>query len=88
MDKEPAVIITSVTAFLAEVFGLCVAFGIDISDSQQKAIIGTVTALAALIAIIGPVIRQFVYSPHSTQTLVNTAEQAGATNSPPPPVVP
>jgi len=32
--------------------------------------------------------RQFVYSPHSTQTLVDTAEQAGQTNSPAPPVVP
>jgi hypothetical protein len=86
MSKEPAVIITAVTAFLAEVFGLCVAFGINISDSQEKAVIGTVTALAALIALLGPIIRQFVSSPHTVQRLVDNAQASGQVGSPPPPV--
>lgn len=85
LSKEPAVIITAVTAFLVEVFGLCVSFGIDITDAQQKAIIGTVTALAALIALLGPVIRQFVYSQHSVNIITQRAADSGDPKPPAPP---
>jgi hypothetical protein len=85
LTKEPAVIITAVTAFLTEVFGLCVAFGIHISDVQQNAIIATVTALAALIALLGPVIRQFVYSQHSVNIITQNAASSGDPVPPAPP---
>ena len=45
-------------------------------------------AMVALIAAIGPIIRPFVWSQKSVEKMVDTAEQAGQTNSPAPPVVP
>ena len=88
MQQEPAAIIAAIAAFANAAVGCIVAFGINWSQEQQNAILGVVAATTALIALLGPVIRQFVYSPKSTQELVNKAEQAGATNSPAPPVVP
>jgi uncharacterized membrane protein len=88
MDREPAALISTITAFLTAGIGLALAFGLKISQEQQDAMLKMLAATVALLLMIGPVIRQFVYSPHSTQTLVNTAEQAGQTNSPAPPVVP
>ena len=88
MNSEPAAIIAAIAAFANAAVGCIVAFGIDWSQEQQNAILGVVAATTALIAILGPVIRQFVYSPESAQKLVNTAKEAGETNSPAPPVVP
>ncbi len=87
LKTEPSLILGATTAFLTEAFGLAIAFGIDVSDGQQKSIISTVTAAAALILILSTVIRQMVFSPASTEKLVNSAtakESAGET----PPVLP
>ena len=88
MKTEPAVIVSVVTAFLTAGIGLALAFGLDISQEQQDAMLKMLAATVALVAALGPIIRQFVFSPKTTQTLVDTAKEAGATNSPAPPVVP
>lgn len=75
LKNEPAVLITTITAVLTEVFGLAFAFGVNVSDAQQTAIISTVTALAGLIALLGPVVRQFVVSPQSAADAVIQAKQ-------------
>lgn len=53
MKSEPAITVASITAVVAAVIGLLVAFGIDLSDDQQKAIL-------ALVAVAGPVVAGFV----------------------------
>ena len=88
MTREPAVIISTITAFLTAAIGLGLAFGLEISEEQQDAMLKMLAATVTLLAAIGPIIRTFVFSPKSTQELVSNAEQAGATNSPPPVVQP
>jgi len=88
MKTEPAVIISTVTAFLVAVIGTLIAFGADITDEQKNAVISSVAPLVGVIFLLGPIIRTFVFSPKSTQKLVDNAEQAGATNSPAPVVQP
>lgn len=39
-----------VTAFLAQVIGLLVAFGVDVSDAQKAAVIGVASAVLAFVA--------------------------------------
>jgi argininosuccinate lyase len=88
MTKEPAVIISTLTAFLTAAIGFCLAFGLDISEEQQDAVIKMVAAMVTTIAVLGPVIRQFVFSPKTTQQLVNKAEEAGIKDAPAPVVQP
>ena len=88
MEREPAVIITTVSSVATAAIGLAITFGFDISDEQQKAILGFLGAFCTLLLILGPIIRTFVFSPNTTKDLVSTAEQAGATNSPAPVVQP
>lgn len=53
MKNEPAVTVASITAVVAALIGALVAFGVDLSDDQQKAIL-------ALVAVAGPVIAGLV----------------------------
>ena len=88
MTREPAVIISTLTAFLTAAIGLGLSFGLNISQEQQDAMLRMLAAMVALIALLGPVIRQFVFSPRSTQQLVNKAEEAGIKDAPAPVVQP
>ena len=88
MTREPAVIITTLTTFLTAAIGLGLAFGLDISQEQQDAMLKMLAAMATVIAVLGPVIRTFVFSPNSTQELVNKAEEAGVKDAPAPVVQP
>lgn len=53
MKNEPAVTVASITAVVAALIGALVAFGVNLSDDQQKAIL-------ALVAVAGPVIAGLV----------------------------
>jgi NADH:ubiquinone oxidoreductase subunit 6 (subunit J) len=88
MKTEPAAIAGAVTTFVLAVCALLVAFGIDVSKEKQDAIIGCIIAAVPLLWIIVIFIRQSVFSPETTQNLVNNAKEAGETNSPPPVVQP
>lgn len=82
MDKEAATIITSVSAFLVAVFGLVAALGFDVSDTTRNAILGTVGPTVALLLLLGPIIRQYVYSQHTVEQIKDVASGKDA----PPPV--
>ena len=85
LNKEAAVILTALVGAISAVIGLLVAFGIDVSDSQQTAIVATVISFSTLIVLVGPVIRTFVFSKQTTQLLVNEAAVTGDTNIGSPP---
>jgi hypothetical protein len=88
VSKEPAVIISTVTAFATAVIGALVAFGVDFTQEQRDAILTTLAAGFAVILVLGPIIRTFVFSPNTTQNLVNKAEEAGVKDAPAPVVQP
>lgn len=87
LRTEPAVVISTVTGALTTLIGIGLAFGLDISDAQRNALLGSVAPLVGVIFLMGPVIRTFVYSPASTEKLVESAtvkEAAGETPPVPP----
>jgi hypothetical protein len=88
MAKEPAVIVSTITAGVTAIIALFVAFGLDITDQQQNAILGVVAVAAPVIA--GYIIRGNVYSLKSSQEIANDAAVTGvaADVSPPPPTKP
>lgn len=53
MRNEPAITVASITALVAALIGLLVAFGVELTDDQQKSIL-------ALVAVAGPVIAGIV----------------------------
>lgn len=80
---EPAVSTASITGAVTAVIALLVAYGFDISEDQQVAILGVVAVLAPVIA--GIVTRYQVFSPSSAQKAVNSAAATGDATLPPPP---
>jgi hypothetical protein len=88
VSKEPAVIVSTITAFATALIGALAAFGLNISKEQQDAILSTLAAAFAVILVLGPIIRTFVFSPNTTQNLVNKAEEAGVKDAPAPVVQP
>ena len=85
MKSEPAVITNGVVALVTAALALITAFGVELTQDQSAAVLGFV---AVLVAVAGPIIRQFVFSQETTQKLVNKAEEAGIKDSPAPPVIP
>lgn len=65
MDKEPAIIVGTITAIVSTVLVLLKSFGVGISEDQQNAIRGLVAVVAPLIAAF--VIRGFVVSPKTNR---------------------
>lgn len=80
MNKEAATIISSVIALVTAIIGLLVAFGIDINDDRRNAIIATLSAACGVILLVGPIIRQFVFSKN---TVNNIAQEAAVTQQVP-----
>lgn len=76
MKTEPATIITSVTALIVAVFGLVAAFGLDISPETQKAVLGVVSPTVALIFLLGPIIRNYVYAPATVEKITSKLPDA------------
>lgn len=83
MKEEPALSVGSITAAVTAVIALLVAYGFDISDQQQTAILGVVAVLAPVIA--AAVTRSKVYSEASTQKAANKAAVTGDATIPAPP---
>lgn len=73
MKMEPSVVISTITAFLTAVVGALVAFGLDVSDEQQKAIIAVVAPTVGLIFLIGFLIRGFVTPSGKAKALITEA---------------
>lgn len=51
-QREPTVIIGCITAAVAAVLALLVAFTVPISEAQQKAILGAIGPVALLVAVL------------------------------------
>ena len=88
MAKEPALSIgASASAILVALFGVLRASGVGITDDLSDSVTALVLALCAVPAVSGWLTRFFVYSPASTQALVNDAATTGqaADTAPPPP---
>lgn len=64
MKREPAITVGTISAAVAAIIGLAVAFGAPITEDQQIAILGVVAAVGPIIAAV--VIRRFV-SPAASQ---------------------
>lgn len=75
MASEPATIVGTITAAATAVIALLVAFGMDLTDEQQQAILGVVAVAAPVIAAV--VIRGKVYAPKTAQEVVNDAAETG-----------
>lgn len=71
MNKEPAVILAAVTAFAVAILAALVAFGLDITDSQQSSILAVIAAVAPI--VLGVVTRSKVFAPANVAAAV-TAE--------------
>jgi hypothetical protein len=74
MKSEPATILSVITAVITAGIGLAVAFGADITDEQRNAMLAAGGALVPVIALLGPVIRQFVVSPQTAAEAVIRAK--------------
>lgn len=85
MSTEPATIVGSITAAATAIIALLVAFGMDLTQDQQNAILGVVAVAAPVIAAV--IIRGKVYAPKTVQEQVNAAAVSGeaADVAPPPP---
>ena len=76
IQREPAVIVSTLTAFLTAAIGLVVAFGMDVTDDQKNAILGVLAPAVGLILLVGPVIRGLVFSPNTVRDKVEDAYTA------------
>lgn len=50
MRKEPAITLGTISAAVAAILTLLVAFGLDISEDQQTAILGVVATVGPIVA--------------------------------------
>jgi hypothetical protein len=51
-EREPAVVIGTITAAVAAILALLVAFGIELDQTQQVAILGVIAGVGPLVAAI------------------------------------
>ncbi|MCC6790709.1 MAG: hypothetical protein IT336_03435 [Thermomicrobiales bacterium] len=75
MGKEPARIISLVTAFATAAIAFAVAFGLNLSDDQRNAILGMIPPTAAMFVIAGECIRSRVVSPETAASAVAQAKR-------------
>jgi hypothetical protein len=74
MKTEPALVVGAITAFLTAVIAACVAFGVEMSQDQQNAILGMIAPTVGVILLASGIIRQFV-RPASTSVSKGTAKE-------------
>ncbi len=75
--SEPAVVVSTITAFLGAIIGVFIAFGADISEEQKQSVLYAVGPCVGVIFLLGFLIRGMVYSPDTYGSDVATAHQAG-----------
>lgn len=69
MRREPAFVVSTITAFLTALFAVAIAFGVDLSPEKREAILAAVAPCVAIIFLLGPLIRRFVYAPATVETI-------------------
>lgn len=83
MYAEPARLVGAITAAVTAIIALLVAYGLDISESQQAGILGVVAVAAPLIAAL--VIRGNVYAPDTAAEMETDAYKNGLDDQMPAP---
>lgn len=73
VKNEPVVVGGLVTGLVTAVLALIIAFGVDLSQEQQVAILGVVTALIALVAFL---VRRKTYGPVTVQNAMKPSPEA------------
>ncbi|MGI8406228.1 MAG: hypothetical protein ACR2OE_15965 [Thermomicrobiales bacterium] len=74
-SKEPSAIIGTIVAIVTAALALLVAYGFDVSQERQTAILGFVSVIAPLVAAV--VIRGNVFAPQSVENSSNQQYRAG-----------
>lgn len=74
---EPVLIAAAISAAVVQIVGLAVVFGADISDEQQKAILGAVEPTVIMLFVLGGIVRQYVTPVWKAKALIDAAHQAG-----------
>lgn len=86
MKTEPSVIIGIITALVAACINVAVAFGLNLTDDQQQAILGFTAVAAPLIAAV--IIRFNVYAPATVEKISDQQYAAGVPPTEPQPDIP
>lgn len=84
LQKEPSAIIGSIVAIVTAILALLVAYGFNVSQEQQAAILGVTAVVAPLVASL--IIRFNVFSPATTDKIANQQYVAGLKDAAQPPV--
>lgn len=82
LEREPALTIGTVTGAIAAVIALLVAYGVDVSEEQQNAILAFIPPLFAIIVAASAIIRGFVFAPRTVERLEGEAYVEGESNRP------
>lgn len=85
LQKEPAVVISTVVAALTQLFLVMDVFGWELTPGLREDVIGGVQPIVMIVFLLGPVIRQFVFAP---ATVRKEVEQAAVTGEVPPNIEP
>lgn len=69
--KEPLLPVAAISAFVVSAIALGVAYGLNISDDQQAAILGFIAPAAVIVTVIWSRLR--VFAPRTVRQLVHQA---------------
>lgn len=78
---DPSALFGSIVTAIGAILALLVAFGVDLTETQREAILGTAVALGPLVTAL--LIRRHAYAPATVERRVRAAQQASnATEEP------
>lgn len=81
---EPARLIALATAAITSLIGLLVAFGVDLTQEQQAAILATFGTVTSLIVVAGEMIRSRVTPTRKAEQIIDIAYRANPDTDPRP----
>lgn len=74
-NTDPSGLFGSIVTVVGAVLALAVAFGVDLTETQREAILGTATALGPLVTAL--LIRRHAWAPASVDRAVTAASRDG-----------
>lgn len=85
MKTEPAVVVGAIVAIVVALINTMQAFGVPVTPSQEDELVKLVSALLEFLVVMGGfvIVRQFVYSRASVQTLTGETDPVVSTASRP-----
>lgn len=67
LNREPAVIIATVTAFIVQLFAILALFGLNLPEDVRMALLAIVEPVVILIFSLGVIIRANVFAPATVE---------------------